>query len=133
MVLFSSFDSASCQVENFDLGQKCICFHTYCGVEKITIRNDISGPHKKCQTGGNFIHGNVLLLWHTVDVGGLINRDLHQFPLATNRLMASRTLDNNVPFKSEDAINRLDAIRGPAINRPDAGNVLWEGTEYCSK
>ena len=82
------------------------------------MKSDISGPHKKCQTGGNFIHGNVLLLWHTVDVGGLINRDLHQFPLATNRLLASRTLDNNVPFKSEDA-----------INRPDAGNVLWEGTE----
>ena len=64
-----------------------------------------------------------------LDVGGLFNRDLHQFPLATNRLLASRTLDNNVPFKSEDAINRPDAIRGPAINRPDAGKVLWEGTE----
>ena len=25
--------------------------------------------------------------------------------------------------------NRPDAIRGPAIKRPDAGNVLWEGTE----
>ena len=74
-------------------------------------------------------HDPLLLLWHTVDVGGLINRDLHQFPLAINRLLASLTLDNNVPFKSEDANNRPDAIRGPAINRPDAGNVLWEGTE----
>ena len=64
-----------------------------------------------------------------LDIGGLTNRDLHQFPLATNRLLASRTLDNNVPFKSEDAINRPDAIRGPAINRPDAGNILWEDTE----
>ena len=48
---------------------------------------------------------------HTVDVGGLINRDLHQFPLATNRLLASRTLDNNVPFKSEDMFSASVSLR----------------------
>ena len=26
--------------------------------KKVIIKNDISEPHKKCQTGGNFIHGN---------------------------------------------------------------------------
>ena len=72
------------------------------------------------QTGGNFIHGNVLLLWHTVDVGGLINKDLHQFPLATNRLLASRTLDNNVPFNQKMrliALMRFVALRLIALKR----------------
>ena len=42
----------------FRLGTEMYMFSYICGVEKIIIKNDISGPHKKCQTGGNFIHGN---------------------------------------------------------------------------
>ena len=42
----------------FRLGTEMHMFHTFCGVAIIIVENDISGPHKKCQTGGNFIHGN---------------------------------------------------------------------------
>ena len=43
----------------FRLGTEMYMFSYICGVEKIIIKNDISGPHKKCQTGGNFIHDTV--------------------------------------------------------------------------
>ena len=53
-------------------------FHTFCGVEKTIIKNYISGPHKKCQTGGNFIHGNVIPENPAAGVSGTINQIINQ-------------------------------------------------------